>query len=51
MSYLKKEFKHVWENICIKGWDIRQTLIGQQYQNILYSNKIYNQTIGSILTN
>ena len=63
LPYLKKEFKHVWDNTCIKGWDIRQTIldhkknkldkrkIGQIYQNILYSDKIYNETIGSIATN
>lgn len=51
MPYLKKEFRHVWNHTCIKGWDIRQTLIGQKNQNILYSNKIYNQTIGYILIN
>tara|TARA_B100002049_G_C16082508_1_gene377904 strand:+ start:2762 stop:3910 length:1149 start_codon:yes stop_codon:yes gene_type:complete len=64
LPYLKKEFKRVWDNTCIRGWDIRQTLldhekkneldkckIGQMYQDILYSDKIYNETIGSIATN
>jgi len=51
MPYLKKEFRHVWNNMCIKGWDVRQSLIGQKNQDILYSQKIYNQTVGNIITN
>jgi len=51
MPYLKREFKHIWNNMCIKGWDVRQTLINQSNQDILYSNHIYNQTLDYIKIN
>ena len=48
MPVLKREYKETFSNLCIRGWDVRQSLIGQQNQNILYSKRIYNSPLGHI---
>lgn len=35
---LKKEYGKLIKNICIKGWDIRQTYLTQRNQDLLYHN-------------
>ena len=32
-------------NTCVKGWDIRQSILTQKYQNYLYHGNFYNDTI------
>lgn len=49
LPYLKKAYSHVWDNLCIKGWDIRQSLLTQNGQNLLYSPYIINQTLNVII--
>lgn len=49
MPYFEKAFKEMYYSKCIKGWDNRQTLIGQEYQNKIYHNA-ENLTLGEIVT-
>lgn len=35
---LKKIYKETYKNICIKGWDTRAGIFGQDFQNKLYNN-------------
>ena len=46
MPQLKREYRNIFDNICIKGWDSRQSWIGQKLQNQLYSNNVINMRMG-----
>lgn len=48
IPYLKKEYGNLYNNLCIRGWDSRQSLIGQHNQNILYTDQIFMIPIKNI---
>ena len=48
LLFLKKEYKELYKNLCIRGWDVRQSIIGQRWQNKLY-HKPYDITVGEII--
>lgn len=48
LPQLKRIYGNLYSSICLKGWDIRQTLLTQQVQNVLYHNPT-SLTMGQIL--
>ena len=51
LKFLKEKYQRErYNNICVKGWDIRQSLISQKYQNKLYHSPL-NLSLGEISKN